>query len=64
MTWLDTSSYSPPARSFHFEIYEIVQKHSLVRITLLIANVAIVIYLIIQLRKHHAARDRRPPSAP
>jgi uncharacterized membrane protein (DUF2068 family) len=47
-----------------FEIYEIVQKHSLVRITLLIANVAIVIYLIIQLRKHHAARAQRPASAP
>jgi uncharacterized membrane protein (DUF2068 family) len=41
-----------------FEIYEIVQKRSLVRITLLIVNLALVVYLIIQLRKHHATRSR------
>jgi uncharacterized membrane protein (DUF2068 family) len=41
-----------------FEIYEIIQKHSLVRIAVLIANLAIVAYLVIQLRKHHAARKK------
>ncbi len=41
-----------------FEIYEIVQKHSLVRITALLVNLAIVAYLVIQLRKHHAARKK------
>ncbi len=41
-----------------FEIYEIVQKHSLVRIAVLIVNLAIVAYLVIQLRKHHAARKK------
>ena len=39
-----------------FEVYEITQKRSLVRFTVLIVNLAIVIYLIIQLRKHHALR--------
>src|SRR5262245_31947656 len=42
-----------------FEIYEIVQKHSLPRIGILIVNIGIVVYLIAQLRKHHAAR-RKP----
>ncbi len=41
-----------------FEIYEIVQKHSAVRIGILIVNIAIVIYLIVELRKHHAARKK------
>jgi uncharacterized membrane protein (DUF2068 family) len=42
-----------------FEIYEIVQKHSLPRIGILIVNIGIVAYLSVQLRKHHAAR-RKP----
>ena len=42
-----------------FEIYEIAQKHSPVRIGILIVNIGIVIYLIVQLRKHHAARERK-----
>jgi uncharacterized membrane protein (DUF2068 family) len=41
-----------------FEIYEIVQKHSAVRIAVLIVNLAIVVYLVIQLKKHHAARKK------
>jgi uncharacterized membrane protein (DUF2068 family) len=41
-----------------FEIYEIAQKQSLVRIGILIVNIGIVIYLIVQLRKHHAARKK------
>jgi uncharacterized membrane protein (DUF2068 family) len=41
-----------------FEIYEIVQKQSLPRIAILIVNLGIVAYLIIQLRKHHAARAK------
>jgi len=41
-----------------FEIYEIVQKQSLVRIGILIVNIGIVIYLIVELRKHHAARKK------
>jgi uncharacterized membrane protein (DUF2068 family) len=49
---LATSSLIP------FEIYEIVQKHSLFRIAVLLVNLAIVAYLVIQLRKHHAARKK------
>jgi uncharacterized membrane protein (DUF2068 family) len=41
-----------------FEIYEIVQKQSVTRIAILIVNLGIVAYLIIQLRKHHAARAK------
>ena len=41
-----------------FEIFEIFQKHSLVRITVLIVNLAIVAYLVIQLRKHHGNRKK------
>jgi uncharacterized membrane protein (DUF2068 family) len=49
-----------------FELYEIMQKHSLPRISVLIANLGIVVYLVIQLRKHHASRvksghERRSP---
>ena len=41
-----------------FEIYEIVQRHSLFRVAVLIVNIAIVVYLLIQLRKHHIARKK------
>jgi uncharacterized membrane protein (DUF2068 family) len=41
-----------------FEIYEIVQKQSLLRIAILIVNLCIVSYLIFELRKHHAARAK------
>jgi uncharacterized membrane protein (DUF2068 family) len=41
-----------------FEIYEIARKPSPVRITLFVLNVAIVIYLIITLRKDRRARAR------
>jgi uncharacterized membrane protein (DUF2068 family) len=41
-----------------FEIYEIFQKLSLPRIAILIVNIGIVVYLTIQLRKHHAARAK------
>jgi uncharacterized membrane protein (DUF2068 family) len=40
-----------------FEIYEIARKFTLVRVALLIINVAIVIYLIITLRKDRRARS-------
>jgi uncharacterized membrane protein (DUF2068 family) len=41
-----------------FELYEIVQKQSWVRIAILIVNLGIVAYLIFELRKHHAARKK------
>jgi uncharacterized membrane protein (DUF2068 family) len=41
-----------------FEVYEIVQKTSMVRIAILLVNLGIVAYLITQLRKHHAARKK------
>jgi uncharacterized membrane protein (DUF2068 family) len=41
-----------------FEIYEIIQKHSLVRIAVLIANLAILAYVVVELRKHHAAHKK------
>jgi uncharacterized membrane protein (DUF2068 family) len=41
-----------------FEIYEIFQKHSLLRIAILIANLGILAYLIVELRKHHTARKK------
>jgi uncharacterized membrane protein (DUF2068 family) len=40
-----------------FEIYEIARKFTLVRVALFIINVAIVIYLIITLRKDRRARS-------
>ncbi len=43
-----------------FEIYEISQKQSLLRISLLILNFGIVVYLIAALRKQH--RDRSRPA--
>jgi uncharacterized membrane protein (DUF2068 family) len=43
-----------------FELYEIVQKQSWVRIAILIVNLGIVAYLIFELRKHHAARKKPP----
>lgn len=49
---LATSSLIP------FELYEIVQKQSLPRIAILILNIGIVIYLILELRKHRAARKK------
>jgi uncharacterized membrane protein (DUF2068 family) len=41
-----------------FEVYEIIQKQSLPRIALLCLNAGIAIYLIVELRKHHAARAK------
>jgi len=41
-----------------FEIFEIVQKRSLFRISFLILNCGIVAYLIAALRKQHADRSR------
>jgi uncharacterized membrane protein (DUF2068 family) len=43
-----------------FEIYEIARKMSGLRISFLLLNVGIVIYLIVALRIEHAARSRRP----
>ena len=43
-----------------FEIYEIARKLSLIRISLLILNVGIVIYLIVTLRKEHDSRAKQP----
>ncbi len=42
-----------------FEIFEIIQKRSLLRLSFLIINVGIVVYLIASLRKQHADRSRR-----
>ena len=42
-----------------FEIYEIFQKPNLVRITLLVLNVGIVIYLVVTLRKEYSSRSKR-----
>jgi uncharacterized membrane protein (DUF2068 family) len=44
-----------------FELYEIVQKRSLPRISILILNLGIAIYLFLELRKHHAARKKSAP---
>jgi uncharacterized membrane protein (DUF2068 family) len=44
-----------------FEIYEIVRKPSLLRISLFVLNVGIVIYLIATLRTEHQARSRDSP---
>jgi uncharacterized membrane protein (DUF2068 family) len=41
-----------------FEIYEIFQKPNLLRISLLVLNLGIVIYLIATLRKEHANRTK------
>jgi uncharacterized membrane protein (DUF2068 family) len=41
-----------------FEIYEIIQKPSPLRISLLILNIAIVVYLTAMLRKEHALRAK------
>ena len=43
-----------------FEIYEIAKRMNLLKISLLVANVGIVIYLIVTLRKEHANRSRHP----
>jgi uncharacterized membrane protein (DUF2068 family) len=43
-----------------FEIYEIVKKLSLLRIALLVLNLAIVLYLIATLRAEHRYRRDRP----
>jgi len=43
-----------------FEIYEIARKTSLLRISLLVLNVGIVIYLIATLRKEHIRRTENP----
>jgi uncharacterized membrane protein (DUF2068 family) len=42
-----------------FEVYEISRKFSLLRVSFLVLNVSIVIYLIVTLRKEHASRARR-----
>ena len=41
-----------------FEIYEIARKFTLVRVALFVVNVAIVIYLILTLRKDRRERER------
>jgi len=43
-----------------FEIFEIARKMSLLRISLLVVNLGIVIYLIATLRKEHAVRAEHP----
>jgi uncharacterized membrane protein (DUF2068 family) len=45
-----------------FEIYEIFGRPSLLRISLFVVNVAIVIYLIVTLRREHQARKSRSPA--
>jgi uncharacterized membrane protein (DUF2068 family) len=42
-----------------FEIYEIFQKHSWLRVLVLIVNLGILAYLVVQLGKHHAAKKAR-----
>jgi uncharacterized membrane protein (DUF2068 family) len=44
-----------------FEIYEIARRFTPVRVGLFVLNVAIVIYLIITLRKDRRERSRQPP---
>jgi uncharacterized membrane protein (DUF2068 family) len=43
-----------------FEIHEIAKKMDLLRISILVANVGIAIYLIVTLRIEHARRSKRP----
>jgi uncharacterized membrane protein (DUF2068 family) len=48
-----------------FEIYEIVRRTNLLRVSLFVLNVGIVIYLIVTLRREHQARrgpSREPPA--
>lgn len=44
-----------------FEIYEIVRRTNLLRVSLFVLNVGIVIYLIITLRREHRARQGPSP---
>jgi uncharacterized membrane protein (DUF2068 family) len=55
LTILATSSFIP------FEIYEIVKRVTALRVLMLIANIAIVIYLVVQVKRHHrdAVSSRR-----
>jgi uncharacterized membrane protein (DUF2068 family) len=48
-----------------FEIYEIIQRPTVLRVSLSILNVGIVIYLIVTLRREHRARHQqsRDPQA-
>jgi uncharacterized membrane protein (DUF2068 family) len=41
-----------------FEVYEVFEKPRALRIALLVLNIAIVVYLIVALKKEHAARAR------
>jgi uncharacterized membrane protein (DUF2068 family) len=43
-----------------FEIYELAKKPSPLRISLLVLNAGIVLYLIVTLRREHQARAGRP----
>jgi uncharacterized membrane protein (DUF2068 family) len=54
LTVVMTSSLLP------IELYEIYQKQSAVRISVLLVNLAIVIYLIVKLRQEDQARGRVP----
>ncbi|MBV8519231.1 MAG: DUF2127 domain-containing protein [Acidobacteria bacterium] len=47
LTIIATSSFIP------FEIYEIVKEVTALRIAMLVVNVAIVVYLIVQVKRHH-----------
>jgi uncharacterized membrane protein (DUF2068 family) len=44
-----------------FEIYEIARKVNLLRIRVLLANLAIVIYLIVTIRREHRAQADQSP---
>jgi uncharacterized membrane protein (DUF2068 family) len=55
LTVIATSSLIP------LELYEIAEKRSLVRVSILLVNIAIVIYLVYKLRQQH--KDRKAESA-
>jgi len=47
-----------------FELYEIFERVTVLRISLLIVNLAIVLYLVHHLRRYHVSmRTHRPPQA-
>lgn len=45
-----------------FELYEVIDRVSLLRVGVLILNLVIVLYLVVQL-KHHTLRTRAPDSS-
>ncbi|HEV3166422.1 MAG TPA: DUF2127 domain-containing protein [Isosphaeraceae bacterium] len=62
--WAEYLTVIATASLLPLEIYELARKMSLVRVTVLVVNVAILIYLIVKLiQQHRAQSERTPPPA-